>query len=189
MIISQPMSLMYSMANEESAGNCHHKAFMFIPCVTAMPGGQLNYKEQRINCVKLKMSGLTPLRFRTKNFLSALQHEHHIKKANMNTKLNHNPNWLELAKQANWSAAALAIKCGVSVRTLHRHFCKQMGKNTKVWLDEQRQHQAVKLLCDGSSIKEAASSLGYSQPNNFSRQYKKYWGHLPSQQTLNNNHP
>ena len=100
----------------------------------------------------------------------------------MNTKLNHIQNWPELARQAKWSASALAKQCGITVRTLHRHFLKQMGKNTKTWLAEQRQHSANELLCDGSSIKETASCLGYKQPNNFSRHYKSQTGTCPSSQ-------
>jgi len=91
-------------------------------------------------------------------------------------------NWPELARQAKWSAAALAKKCGVSVRTLHRHFLKNMGKNTKTWLAEQRQHNALELLCDGSSIKETAACLGYKQQTNFTRQYKCKTGACPSLQ-------
>jgi AraC-like DNA-binding protein len=101
----------------------------------------------------------------------------------MNTKLNHIENWPELARQVNWSAAALAKKCGVSVRSLHRHFLKQMGKNTKAWLVEQRQRLGRELLHDGSSIKETAFCLGYKQPTNFTRKYKAHWGVCPSMQT------
>jgi AraC-like DNA-binding protein len=100
----------------------------------------------------------------------------------MNTCLNHIQNWPELARQAKWSATTLAKKCGVSVRTLHRHFLKQMGKNTKTWLAEQRQRHAIELLCNGSSIKETASLLGYNQPTNFTRKYKNHWGICPSLQ-------
>jgi transcriptional regulator GlxA family with amidase domain len=61
----------------------------------------------------------------------------------MNSKLNHVKNWPELAQAANWSAAILAKKCGVSVRTLERHFLKEMGKSPKAWLAETRQQLAV----------------------------------------------
>jgi transcriptional regulator GlxA family with amidase domain len=98
----------------------------------------------------------------------------------MNSRLHQIQNWAELARQANWSVAALAKKCGVTVRTLHRHFHDKLGRNTKGWLAEQRQRQALELLCLGSSVKETASSLGYKQPTNFTREYKKYWGFCPS---------
>jgi AraC-like DNA-binding protein len=91
-------------------------------------------------------------------------------------------NWPDLARETKWSASVLAKKCGVSVRTLHRFFLKHMGKNTKAWLQDQRQHNAFELLCDGSSIKETAACLGYKQQTNFTRQYKSQTGACPSLQ-------
>jgi transcriptional regulator GlxA family with amidase domain len=102
----------------------------------------------------------------------------------VNTKLNHVQNWLELAIEAKWSAAALAKRCGVSVRTLHRHFLKHTGKSTQSWLAEQRQRNALELLRNGTSVKETASLLSYSQPGNFSRKYKRHWGICPSLQLI-----
>jgi len=101
----------------------------------------------------------------------------------MNSKLNHIKNWPELARQANWSAGALAKLCGVSTNTLRRHFLQQMRKTPGVWLAEQRQHQAIELLRDGSSIKEVAACLGYKQQTNFTRKFKEFWGACPSLQS------
>jgi AraC-like DNA-binding protein len=98
----------------------------------------------------------------------------------MNTRLSYIKNWPELARQANWSAAALAKRCGVSVRTLERYFLKQMEKSPMAWLSEQRQHQAVELLRNGSSVKETALYLGYKQSTNFTRKFKKHWGRCPT---------
>lgn len=100
----------------------------------------------------------------------------------MTTKLQNIHNWPELARQAQWSASALAKHCGVSVRTLHRHFLRHLGKNTRTWLDEQRQRTAHELLCDGSSGKETSACLGYKQQSSFSRHYKHKTGHCPSEQ-------
>jgi len=49
-----------------------------------------------------------------------------------------------------------AKNCGVSVRTLHRHFLQHTGKNTKTWLDEQRQ-----LFDVGNGIGLASFALLY----------------------------
>jgi AraC-like DNA-binding protein len=87
---------------------------------------------------------------------------------------------LELAHEAKYSAAAMAKICGVSVRTLHRHFMKSTGKNSRTWLLEQRQHYAVKLLSEGSPVKEVAARLGYKQQTNFTRQFKFKTGASPS---------
>jgi AraC family transcriptional activator FtrA len=104
----------------------------------------------------------------------------------MRTKLKNIENWDELAEQAKWSASILAKKCGVSVRTLHRHFRKTTGESTKTLLEEKRQKNAIKLLENGFSIKETAAFLGYKQPNNFTRYYKSQTGISPSQQSRAN---
>ena len=103
-----------------------------------------------------------------------------------NSRLKHIENWPERAREAKWSATVLAVRCGVSVRTLHRHFLKHMGINTKTWLAEQRQRNALELLCDGSTVKETATYLGYKEPNSFSRHYKSQTGTCPSQQAQGN---
>jgi AraC-like DNA-binding protein len=51
-----------------------------------------------------------------------------------------------------------------------------VGIRTKAWLTEQRQFDAVKMICDGASIKAAASSLGYKHSPNFSRSFKSRFG-------------
>jgi len=98
-----------------------------------------------------------------------------------NSRLSLIQNWPELMQRANWIAKSLAKHTGVSVRTLHRHILQKTGNNTKTWLAEQRQRRALELLRAGFSIKETAITLGYKQPTNFTRQYKKHWGRLPSQ--------
>ena len=103
-----------------------------------------------------------------------------------NSRLKHIQNWPEHARDAKWSATVLAERCGVSVRTLHRHFLKHMGKNTKTWLAEQRQDNALILLCDGSTVKATATYLGYKEANSFSRHYKSQTGTCPSQQAPTN---
>lgn len=112
--------------------------------------------------------------------MPTLQIEHHSNEIRMNSKLNYIVNWPELARQANWSAAGLAKTCGISVRTLHRHFIRTMGTNTRMWLAQQRQIEAQKLLHIGASVKETACKVGYKQQSNFTRQFKKQLGTCPS---------
>jgi AraC-like DNA-binding protein len=104
----------------------------------------------------------------------------------MNTRLKNIQNWPELARQANWSASALAKLCRVSQETLRQHFHQHLGKPPGAWLAEQRQRQAIEFLRDGSSIKETAASLGYKQQTNFTRKFKEYWGVCPSQPSMLN---
>ena len=105
----------------------------------------------------------------------------------MNTKLKHVQDWPALARQAHWSASALAKWCGVSVRSLQRHFVKTMGLTPKEWMKGCRCRRSVELLKDNSSIKETWAELGYSHGANFSRDFKKHWGCCPKQFKLHGN--
>ena len=99
----------------------------------------------------------------------------------MNSKLGQIQNWPELAKEANWSAVALSKKCRVSLRTLERHFLRQIGKSPKTWLTDERMRQAAELLRDDSSVKEVATRLGFTNQQHFSREFKRQKGCPPSQ--------
>ncbi|HEY5298231.1 MAG TPA: helix-turn-helix transcriptional regulator [Verrucomicrobiae bacterium] len=98
----------------------------------------------------------------------------------MNTKLNNNPNWPELAKQGNWSVSKLAKLCNISSRTLERYFLKEKKVSPKAWLLKQRHEQADKLLQNGLSVKETAANLDYKHSTHFSRGYKDYGGCCPT---------
>lgn len=89
-------------------------------------------------------------------------------------------NWVELADQANWNVSSLAKLCGVSVRTLQRHFPKEIGMSPKSWISQQRQKRAINLLAEHRSIKETADLLAYKHATHFSRGFKKHWGHPPA---------
>jgi len=116
--------------------------------------------------------------------MPALQNEHHVEGTCMNTKLHSIQDWQELSRQANWSVTKLAELCNVSARGLELHFRKNFGQTPKNWLAEQRQRRAIKLLRGGSSVKETAGQLGYKHANHLSREFKKYWGHRPTQTNL-----
>ena len=75
----------------------------------------------------------------------------------------------------------MAERCGVSVRTLQRHFHGKMGKSPKIWLAEQRQRKAMEFLTQGFSIKQTATELGYQYAAHFSRDFKKMFGYNPSE--------
>jgi len=105
----------------------------------------------------------------------------------MNTRLKHleEQEWVELAQQAEWSVGKLAKLCKVTVRGLELHFQNKIGKTPKKWLVEQRQKQALKLMQDDLLVKEVSSQLAYKQPSHFSREFKKQWGHCPTQNESN----
>jgi AraC-like DNA-binding protein len=92
----------------------------------------------------------------------------------MNNQLYQIQNWPERAQAAKWCATTLAQNCGVSLRTLQRHFLKEMGKSPKKWLLEQRNQKADEMLKGGLRIKEAAGSLDYKHSTHLSRDYKEY---------------
>lgn len=98
----------------------------------------------------------------------------------MNTKMQYVENWLELAEKANWSVSALAKSCGVSPRTLERHFRIKMKISPKSWLAEERQKRALVFLNCGYSVKETALQLGYRHPHHFSRGFKRRWNCSPT---------
>jgi AraC-like DNA-binding protein len=100
-----------------------------------------------------------------------------------NSRLKHIQNWPEWARVANWSAATLAQNCGVSLRTLERHFLKEIGKSPKKWLAEQRQQRAFELIQDGSRVKETAALLDYKHPNHLTNAFTKCFGHCPTDKT------
>lgn len=103
-----------------------------------------------------------------------------VVRSRMNTKLNHVQNWPELAEKANWSVSAIAKSCGVSLRTLERHFRKQLKISPKRWLAEERQRRALVLLNGGWSVKETATQLGYPYAHHLSREFKKRWNRCPT---------
>lgn len=101
----------------------------------------------------------------------------------MNKRLHQIQNWPERAQAANWRAATLAKNCDVSMRTLERHFLKEMGKSPKKWLLEQRHQKADKLLQAGLSVKETAVSLDYKHQSHLTNGFKKHWGYCPTDKT------
>ena len=89
--------------------------------------------------------------------------------------------WIALAQQADCSVSKLAQNCGVSTRTLERHFLETRRQTPKAWLAAQRQRLALELLCDGSTIKETASLLGYRHAEHLSRDFKACRGFSPTE--------
>jgi transcriptional regulator GlxA family with amidase domain len=99
----------------------------------------------------------------------------------MDNRLQQIQNWPERAQKTKWCAATLALNCGVSLRTLQRHFLKEMGKSPKKWLAEQRQLHGIEVLKKCSCVKEIATNLGYKHTHHYSRDFKAHWGHGPAE--------
>lgn len=75
--------------------------------------------------------------------------------------------------------ASLCSEIGLSVRTLERVFRKDVGMDFESWRRQVRLMKAIELLISGSSVKEAAYSVGYQQPTAFVAFFKATFGATP----------
>ena len=76
------------------------------------------------------------------------------------------------------SLAAIGRTLGMSARTLRRHL-EQEGTSLRALVDDVRRERADQLLASGTSAKEVAFVLGFSEPSAFSRAYKRWTGRAP----------
>ena len=80
------------------------------------------------------------------------------------------------------SRATLKGMCagaGISVRTLERAFRKETGTDFETWRRHVRLLKAVELLVSGRSVKEAAFTVGYQQPNALVALFRSTFGATP----------
>jgi AraC-like DNA-binding protein len=97
----------------------------------------------------------------------------------MNSQIKPVQEWEALAKEVNFKPSELADACGVSLRTLQRHFRKQYKVTVSGWLRMFRLRQAYSRLKTGESVKGVAYDLGYKQLSHFSRDFKNCYGVAP----------
>jgi AraC-like DNA-binding protein len=95
--------------------------------------------------------------------------------------------WEGLAGKVQYKPALLARECGVSLRTLQRHFRKTYQTTASDWLRKMRMREAYARLQEGFRVKEVAIDLGYKQMSHFSRDFKAAFGITPSE--LSNRRP
>ena len=69
----------------------------------------------------------------------------------------------------------------VNAAYLGRIFRAQTGQSFRDALTEERMRRAERLLRQQVSVSDTAVAVGYSDSNYFSRAYKKYFGHSPSE--------
>ena len=100
----------------------------------------------------------------------------------MPSRLKHIQNWPEVAKENGWLATGLVQRCGVSVRTLERHFLAHLDQTPKEWLLGQRQLFAFELLTDGTTVKEVAHRLQYKHASHLTNRFKRHWGRPPTRE-------
>lgn len=78
------------------------------------------------------------------------------------------------------SLRALAKRFGVSPRTVHRRFEKQLGTTPAAWVQEQRMMRAAELLqTTDLPVAAVAAAVGLSDPANFRKQFRSVTGVNP----------
>ncbi len=85
-----------------------------------------------------------------------------------------------LRNYATVSLNSVAIDEKMSPNYISRIFKQYAGQNFSEYLLEVKMKQALKLL-SGNTMKiyEVAYAVGYDNPKNFTRAFKKYWGKSP----------
>jgi AraC-like DNA-binding protein len=78
------------------------------------------------------------------------------------------------------TAGKIASICGISIPTLEKTVYKYLGYGAMAHYNILKMQKAQTLLLCGSSAKETALLLGFSNQNYFSARFKKYYGYPPS---------
>jgi AraC-like DNA-binding protein len=87
---------------------------------------------------------------------------------------------IDLLPSGAFSEAAIARALHLSPRTLQRRLADE-GTGFKVLLDEARRELALRFIGERRlSIKETSYLLGFSEPGNFSRAFRRWTGEAPS---------
>jgi len=77
--------------------------------------------------------------------------------------------------------SGLAARLGTSPRALRRIFRTETGMRLKDWIDDERARRIETLLAQGLSVAEIASRLGFSQPSDCGRLFRRVRGISPLQ--------
>lgn len=79
----------------------------------------------------------------------------------------------------------IAKACYISEIYLRKLFAKKIHKAPHQVLTEVRMRRAYTLASEKRPVKEIAQSVGYADVSQFSRAYKRYFGHTPSETAEN----
>jgi len=74
----------------------------------------------------------------------------------------------------------MAEELGVTDRQLRRFFWAKFGQSPHAWVTSNRLEEARQELTQGSLVKQAAMSVGFTKQGNLTRQFKRYFQVTPS---------
>ena len=77
------------------------------------------------------------------------------------------------------SLQAVCREAGLSTRTMQRLFRAEVGSDAYSWRHQVRLTRALEHLLGGSSVKQAAFAVGYSQPSSFVAAFRRTYGVTP----------
>jgi AraC-like DNA-binding protein len=98
----------------------------------------------------------------------------------MNLRLTLISNWSERAVAAHFSVKQMAAELNISPRTLRRYVKEQFKQNPKRWLIDMRRQHVLQVMKREHCVKTTALTLGYNYLQNFSRDFKKFFGSCPT---------
>lgn len=87
---------------------------------------------------------------------------------------------LEDSYQENWTIPRLAREVGLNERQLKQGFRRLVGNSIHAYLKEVRLNAAASLLLEGSTVTEAALSVGFENLSHFSKIFRETIGVPPS---------
>jgi AraC-like DNA-binding protein len=89
--------------------------------------------------------------------------------------------YLEKSFRQPLDVKAIAEQAGMSPSSLHEHFKRATSLSPIQFVKRMRLHEAHAQLLGGRGASEAAFSVGYTSPSQFSREFRRMFGQAPSQ--------
>ena len=83
-------------------------------------------------------------------------------------------------QNSDFSICATAKKMGIHRSTLYRFFVSQTGLSPQTYLVTFRLKMALERIIAGVSVKTVAFECGFSDPNYFTRLFRKRYGITPT---------